>query len=1181
MGRAVSWDWLSSNFFIFLYYQLLKLKPFFSMKPITGLGISLLAVFPALLIIASQTLAQEEYRFERMWPTLQQPWYFYDPLDATVDDNGNIYVADTGNHRIQKFTDGGQFVGKWGSKGGGDGKFNDPSAVAIDSSGYLYVVDTSNQRIQKFTLDGEFIGKWGNYGSGDGEFLDPLGIAIDSSDYVYVVDEENHCVQKFTSEGDFVAKWGREGSGNGEFESPSRIAIDSNDYLYVADTDNQRIQKLTSEGEFVATWGTEGEGDGEFGYPHGIAIDSDGYLYVTDTWNHRIQKFTLEGLFVSKWGEYGNGPGGFSGPEGITIAPGGFIYVIDTYNQRLQKLTVDGEFVGALASSGGEHGEFAEPSGIAIDSSNYVYVADSNNHRIQKFTSDGQFVATWGNYDGGDGQFSYPTGIVIDSDGYVYVTDIWNYRVQKFTTDGQFVAKWGDYGSGDGEFDAPSGIGTDNNGYLYVADTGNQRIQKFTSNGQFIAKWGSYGSGDGQFADPQGIAIDNDGYVYVADTMNYRIQKFTSDGQFVAKWGGSYGSGDGQFTDPAGVAVDSNDYVYVADTLNYRIQKFTSDGQFVAKWGGLGSDPGMFSTVSSLALDSSGRAFVCDHGYNRIQVFTSGTAPPPSQKKDKVIIVAGGGPFAGNNIWDATQLCANFAYRALTYQGFTKDTIYYLSSDTDLDLDGNGLLDDVDADATNNNFQAAITTWAQDADNLLIYMIDHGGNGTFRMGETELLQASTLGSWLDTAQGAIPGTVVLVYDACRSGSFLASLLPPSGKERVVLTSASANEEAIFCSGGSISFSFFFWGHIFNGDSFYDSFVNAKNSIGVTYSQNPLLDGNGNGIGNERADQDAARLITIGNGTRTGADIPVIGSVAPAQSLDEETLALLYAANVIDADGISRVWAVITPPGYSPGSPDNPVTDLPILELQAVGNNRYEGTYTSFTETGTYNVAIYAADAYGIISLPVQTTVEKGVEPPALNVFGFTTDLTGPPAVQTQVEITFTAQGDSGPLYYRYYQASGYQTQNYGNWQKLQDWTTDNSLTWFSFSDDHYILVVHVTDDTSSNNFHQAGLSIETSGNSSNPIQITGFTTGMNYPQSSGTAISFDTTASGGSGTLYYKYYYRKMPYGQWTEVRGYDANSASTWTPSEDGVYVVVVWVTDDPTGSTFSTAGITCTIGE
>ena len=277
---------------------------------------------------------------------------------------------------------------------------------------------------------------------------------------------------------------------------------------------------------------------------------------------------------------------------------------------------------------------------------------------------------------------------------------------------------------------------------------------------------------------------------------------------------------------------------------------------------------------------------------------------------DKAIIVAGGGPYAGNNLWNATEMCVNYAYRSLTYQGFTKETIYYISSDTDLDLDGNGKPDDVDADATNANLQYAINTWAQDAEDLFIYMVDHGGKGTFRMGATELLKATDLDTWLDSLQQNISSSVTMVYDACESGSFIPLLLPPEGKERTLVTSTSAGQESIFVANGTVSFSFLFWGHVFNGDSFYDAFVNAKSSVGTTYDQIPLLDANGNGVGNEKADKEIAKTIKIGNETKSAGDIPLIGNVSPAQTLENGKSALIYAKDVTDANGISRVWAVI-------------------------------------------------------------------------------------------------------------------------------------------------------------------------------------------------------------------------------------------------------------------------------
>jgi len=96
---------------------------------------------------------------------------------------------------------------------------------------------------------------------------------------------------------------------------------------------------------------------------------------------------------------------------------------------------------------------------------------------------------------------------------------------------------------------------------------------------------------------------------------------------------------------------------------------------------------------------------------------------------------------------------------------------------------------------------------------------------------------------------------------------------------------------------------------------------------------------------------------------------------------------------------------------------------------------------------------------------------------------------------------------------------------------LGGWVTNNSVTWTPATEDHYIIVAYITHDPNADTYHQAGLSIETSGNSANPIQIVNFSTDIDYPQASGTAITIDTTATGGSSPLYYRYYYRKLPAG--------------------------------------------------
>ncbi|MCP4645377.1 MAG: hypothetical protein GY851_33345, partial [bacterium] len=258
------------------------------------------------------------------------------------------------------------------------------------------------------------------------------------------------------------------------------------------------------------------------------------------------------------------------------------------------------------------------------------------------------------------------------------------------------------------------------------------------------------------------------------------------------------------------------------------------------------------------AVDDTGALYVADSANCNIQKFRY----VERSEDSKAIVVAGGGPFPGNDLWDATQMCANFAYRALTHQGFTKETIFYLSSDTDLDLDSNGVADDVDGDATNADLQYALETWAGAELNglptgdVVVYLVDHGGPGTFRMSGLETLASTDFGAWLDTLQAAVSGTVTVVYDACESGTFVTDCAAPTGYEdkRIVITSTSPGESAYFVTQGTVSFSNYFWTQIFNGVPVGSAFDLASQALSQTYDyQTPLLEDNGNAVANDGGD----------------------------------------------------------------------------------------------------------------------------------------------------------------------------------------------------------------------------------------------------------------------------------------------------------------------------------------
>ncbi|KJR43505.1 two component regulator propeller domain-containing protein [Candidatus Magnetoovum chiemensis] len=342
----------------------------------------------------------------------------------------------------------------------------------------------------------------------------------------------------------------------------------------------------------------------------------------------------------------------------------------------------------------------------------------------------------------------------------------------------------------------------------------------------------------------------------------------------------------------------------------------------------------------------------------------------------KAIVVAGSGP-SNNSLWGAIEANTNLVYITLTYQGFTKDSIYFLSSGDNIDVDGNGFLDDIDGEATNSNVQYAITDWAADAGDVIIYMIGHGGTGSFKMGEQETLDATTFASWLNTLQTKIAGKIVFVYEACLSGSFVSSLNPPSGKERIIITSASETENAYFISDGLISFSHYFWYEILSGEDVYDSFVTAKNAIKfiTANGQSPTIEDNANGIPNEKTDGSISTNFKIGSGITSAADIPVIGTVSPEQTIASGISATISAENITTTGSILKVWAVIKSPDFEQGfSEGTPVTSMPTIDLTDTGGGVYTAEYNGFNVNGAYLISIFAKDDKNNISLPATTTV---------------------------------------------------------------------------------------------------------------------------------------------------------------------------------------------------------------
>jgi len=197
--------------------------------------------FSSLIFSLSLSFASvSEYQLQLRWGTAgTENGQFMVPHSMAFDSGGNIYVTDVNNHRIQKFTNDGEFITKWGTQGNGDGEFSSPEGIDVDSHGNVYVADTGNSRIQKFTSDGEFITKWGTQGNGDGQFGLPLGIGSDSKGNIFIIDQATSSIPQFSNQGQFINKI------IFNFGKLEDIEIDSNDDVYVTDRNKNEILKFS------------------------------------------------------------------------------------------------------------------------------------------------------------------------------------------------------------------------------------------------------------------------------------------------------------------------------------------------------------------------------------------------------------------------------------------------------------------------------------------------------------------------------------------------------------------------------------------------------------------------------------------------------------------------------------------------------------------------------------------------------------------------------------------------------------------------------------------------------------------------------------------------------------------------------------------------------------------------
>lgn len=364
-----------------------------------------------------------------------------------------------------------------------------------------------------------------------------------------------------------------------------------------------------------------------------------------------------------------------------------------------------------------------------------------------------------------------------------------------------------------------------------------------------------------------------------------------------------------------------------------------------------------------------------------------------SQGQQQALILAAGSLSKNDRLQSNIDNVVKAVYQFYQSNGYSDDDIFFLT---------NQPMSTRDAAATLANLQAAITDWAKgrltgDA-TLLLYLMDHGDPGKFYLDGSarQELTPLLLNTWLDQLQSALPDLkVTIIIEACYSGSFISDdhSISKNKTNRLVLTSTNP-ESVAYASVAGAYFSDFFLTGLRQGYTIPESFRIAYGVTDELFSQNPTeqrqkpqLDANGNGVANESAD------VILSTQYHAGYDEPVqipnqapyVASVTPPAVITNQRG--LLQATVHDDEEVQSVWAMITPPSYRPpGSsaelvPEARPTIVLLEQSKLPATVGYAATfaveYTGFTETGLYQIAIYATDNKKLTTPPKVIAVWNG------------------------------------------------------------------------------------------------------------------------------------------------------------------------------------------------------------
>ncbi len=347
------------------------------------------------------------------------------------------WVADSGNHRLVFFdrSDNSRAVGGFGD---GPGQLDHPHDVAAGAGGELFVADTGNHRVQVFDARGTPLRRWGGPGSAAGRFQAPESLAVAPGGDIFVADTGNRRVQRFRPDGTLIAHWPTLGWGRdslrdaaGEYGPMFDLAGGPDGRIFVAHNSTGVIQRFGPDGVFETAWDIDDPAGGA-ARPDAIAVAvaQDGRVFALAT--HRVGAMAVRSVFVyrgdgtpiTSWPAVGGGTEEERWPRDLAIGPSGDVYVLfgDSRNPRVWRYAADGTGLGSWRLSGGDTGNMS-PRSIEVGLDGSVYTVDEYGHTVERYDATGRPLDRWSTRETRPPALApYPLGIAVAPDGTVYVS---------------------------------------------------------------------------------------------------------------------------------------------------------------------------------------------------------------------------------------------------------------------------------------------------------------------------------------------------------------------------------------------------------------------------------------------------------------------------------------------------------------------------------------------------------------------------------------------------------------------------------------------------------------------------------------------------------------------------------------------------------------------------------------